>query len=281
LALNDSSPPSTSSRDSDKANQINNSKRVEDGDHLVLANQRIERNNNSKRFEDGDPGASQRIERNNISKRFEDGDPSQRIERNNISKRFEDGDPNQRIERNNISKRFEDGDPNQRIERNNNSKRFEEGDPGASQRIERNNNSKRFEDGDPVAKESGPSRNSVLLQLIACGGAAVAKSKSAQSLKQPAVRKSDSLHKGVLCKSAVMVAEEDMIRYMSENPRFGNLQSEEKEYFSGSIVEAVREGRVVAEPVLKRSNSFNEERLVTSSLIFFFFFFFLNLTLKI
>jgi hypothetical protein len=292
LALNDSSPPSTSSRDSDKANQINNSKRVEDGDHLVLANQRIERNNNSKRFEDGDPGASQRIERNNISKRFEDGDPSQRIERNNISKRFEDGDPNQRIERNNISKRFEDGDPNQRIERNNiskrfedgdpnqriernnNSKRFEEGDPGASQRIERNNNSKRFEDGDPVAKESGPSRNSVLLQLIACGGAAVAKSKSAQSLKQPAVRKSDSLHKGVLCKSAVMVAEEDMIRYMSENPRFGNLQSEEKEYFSGSIVEAVREGRVVAEPVLKRSNSFNEERLVTSSLIFFFFFFF-------
>jgi hypothetical protein len=256
LALNDSSPPSTSSRDSDKANQINNSKRVEDGDHLVLANQRIERNNNSKRFEDGDPGASQRIERNNISKRFEDGDPSQRIERNNISKRFEDGDPNQRIER------------------NNNSKRFEEGDPGASQRIERNNNSKRFEDGDPVAKESGPSRNSVLLQLIACGGAAVAKSKSAQSLKQPAVRKSDSLHKGVLCKSAVMVAEEDMIRYMSENPRFGNLQSEEKEYFSGSIVEAVREGRVVAEPVLKRSNSFNEERLVTSSLIFFFFFFF-------
>jgi hypothetical protein len=68
------------------------------------------------------------------------------------------------------------------------------------------------------------------------------------------VRKSDSLHKGVLCKSAVMVAEEDMIRYMSENPRFGNLQSEEKEYFSGSIVEAVREGRVVAEPVLKRYN---------------------------
>ncbi|XP_062147651.1 protein SOSEKI 2-like [Alnus glutinosa] len=247
LALNDSSPPSTSSRDSDKANQINNSKRVEDGDHLVLANQRIEPNN-SKRFEDGDhPVANQRIERNNNSKRFEDGDPgaSQRIERNNNSKRFEDGDHPV---------------ANQRIECNNNSKRFEDGDPGASQRIERNNNSKRFEDGDPVAKESGPSRNSVLLQLIACGGATVAKSKSAQSLKQPAVRKSDSLHKGVLCKSAVMVAEEDMIRYMSENPRFGNLQSEEKEYFSGSIVEAVREGRVVAEPVLKRSNSFNEER---------------------
>ncbi|KAL2906009.1 Protein UPSTREAM OF FLC [Bienertia sinuspersici] len=30
-----------------------------------------------------------------------------------------------------------------------------------------------------------------------------------------------------------------MVRYMSENPRFGNLQSEEKEYFSGTIVEAM------------------------------------------
>jgi len=177
LALNDSSPPSTSSRDSDKANQINNSKRVEDGDHLVLANQRIERNNNSKRFEDGDPGASQRIERNNISKRFEDGDPSQRIERNNISKRFEDGDPNQRIER------------------NNNSKRFEEGDPGASQRIERNNNSKRFEDGDPVAKESGPSRNSVLLQLIACGGSTIDKQNQICALKL--VKLSNKLHERI------------------------------------------------------------------------------------
>ena len=77
------------------------------------------------------------------------------------------------------------------------------------------------------------------------------------------MKKSDSLHRGVLCKSAAMVGEEDMIRYMSENPRFGNLQAEEKEYFSGSIVESMSEDRVVAEPVLKRSNSFNEERLVT------------------
>ncbi|XP_059432921.1 protein SOSEKI 2 [Corylus avellana] len=142
---------------------------------------------------------------------------------------------------------------------NSNSKRVvEDGDPVGSQR---GNNSKRFEAGNPVANESAPSRNSVLLQLIACGGSAAAKSKSAQSLRQPvAVKKSDSLHRGVLCKSAVMVGEEDMIRYMSENPRFGNLQAEEKEYFSGSIVESMSEDRVVAEPVLKRSNSFNEER---------------------
>jgi hypothetical protein len=145
---------------------------------------------------------------------------------------------------------------------NNNSKRVvEDGDPVGSQR---GNNSKRFEPGNPVANESAPSRNSVLLQLIACGGSAATKSKSAQSLRQPAVKKTDSLHRGVLCKSAAMVGEEDMIRYMSENPRFGNLQAEEKEYFSGSIVESMTlsEDRVVAEPVLKRSNSFNEERLV-------------------
>ncbi|KAK9230682.1 hypothetical protein WN944_023654 [Citrus x changshan-huyou] len=42
----------------------------------------------------------------------------------------------------------------------------------------------------------------------------------------------DNLHKGVLCQSAVKVAEEEdnvIINYMSENPRFGNFQSEEKE----------------------------------------------------
>lgn len=151
----------------------------------------------------------------------------------------------------NNSIRVEDGDPVA-----NNSKRFEPRNPVA-------NNSKRFEPDNPVGNESGQSRNSVLLQLIACGGSAVAKAKAGPSLKQAAVRKSDSLHKGVVCKSAVMVGEEDMIRYMSENPRFGNLQSEEKEYFSGSIVESMSEDRVVSQPVLKRSNSFNEERLVT------------------
>lgn len=92
---------------------------------------------------------------------------------------------------------------------------------------------------------------------------------NAPSFKQSAkanitneVKRSESnLHKGVLYKSAVKVAEEDMIiKYMSENPRFGNLQAEEKEYFSGSIVESMSENRVTAEPGLKRSNSYNEER---------------------
>lgn len=137
-----------------------------------------------------------------------------------------------------------------------------------------NNSSKRFEDGDPVAIESAPGRNSVLLQLISCGNLTVAKAKNnVPSLKQPAAavtvngpnanvvkRSVSDLHRGVLYKTAVKVAEEEMISYMSENPRFGNLQSEEKEYFSGSIIESMSENRVVDEPALKRSNSYNEER---------------------
>ncbi|XP_065875536.1 protein SOSEKI 2 [Euphorbia lathyris] len=124
--------------------------------------------------------------------------------------------------------------------------------------------SKRYEDGDPVVTESGTTRNSVLLQLISCGNLAGARPKNnGPSLKNEAPKKSESnLHKGVLYKTAIKVAEEDVIiRYMSENPRFGNLQAEDKEYFSGSIVESMRENRVADDSVgLKRSNSYNEER---------------------
>lgn len=130
-----------------------------------------------------------------------------------------------------------------------------------------NGTSKRFEDGDRVViseSAAAPSRNSVLLQLIACGSSAVAKAKNSPCVKQPVYSSSESrnLHKVVLCKRAVRLAEEeDMINFMSENPRFGNLQAQEKEYFSGSIVESITtDDRVAAEPVLKKSNSYNEER---------------------
>ncbi|KAK9272535.1 hypothetical protein L1049_002908 [Liquidambar formosana] len=138
---------------------------------------------------------------------------------------------------------------------------------------ETNVNSKRFEQAVEdvgAAAESAPSRNSVLLQFIACGssvGITRGKSTNVQDLKQPSssfvTRKgSSSLREGVLWKSAVKVVEEDMmIRCMSENPRFGNLQSEEKQYFSGSIVESMtNEERASVQPVMKRSNSYNEER---------------------
>nr|GMC66370.1 protein UPSTREAM OF FLC [Ipomoea batatas] len=145
-----------------------------------------------------------------------------------------------------------------------------------------NNASKRFEDGDPVVAESSLlSRNSVLFQLISCGGSASFRGKTlAPFTKQAAAaasvtvgRKScsgSSLQKEVLIRVAAAARatppkgteDEEEIKYMSENPRFGNMQSEEKEYFSGSIVESITtEERAGINPgSLKKSNSYNEER---------------------
>lgn len=122
----------------------------------------------------------------------------------------------------------------------------------------------RVEDGDPVV-DTGSVRGSIWLQMISCGH--IAKHYAAPSLMNSSSRpKEESLRKGVVCKNVVKKAvvedEREMIRFMSENPRFGNPQAEEKEYFSGSIVESVSHERVAAEPALRRSNSFNEERLV-------------------
>ncbi|KFK25310.1 hypothetical protein AALP_AA8G096200 [Arabis alpina] len=115
---------------------------------------------------------------------------------------------------------------------------------------------RRVEDGDP-----GSVRGSIWLQMISCGHIA---KQYAPSVIMNSRTKEENLRKGVLCKNivkkTVVEDEREMIKFMSENPRFGNPQAEEKEYFSGSIVEAVSQERVTAEPVLRRSNSFNEER---------------------
>lgn len=118
---------------------------------------------------------------------------------------------------------------------------------------EKSSISKRFEEGDGVGNEPLLSRNSMLLSLIACGGSA-----SFRKAAQP--RKSGSLQKRVVCKAAAAVVDDEdqvMIGSMSENPRFGNLQSEEKEYFSGSIVEETAMERIEG---LKKSSSHNQER---------------------
>ncbi|PWA96967.1 hypothetical protein CTI12_AA033490 [Artemisia annua] len=132
---------------------------------------------------------------------------------------------------------------------------------------ESNSTSKRFEDGDPYAALS---RNSVLFQLMACGGSLGFKGKpdnhdppATSGRKSSCSSTSSSLHKGVLCKLATtqkVVADEDEICCMSENPRFGNLRAEEREYFSGSIVEAMTEEKLHVEPILNKSSSHKEER---------------------
>ncbi|KAG8383490.1 hypothetical protein BUALT_Bualt04G0018700 [Buddleja alternifolia] len=135
-----------------------------------------------------------------------------------------------------------------------------------------NNNTscnKIFEDGDPVGNEPLLSRNSMLLNLIACGGSTSFR-KSLPPPSPPCAvvgRKSGcgDLYKGVVCRAAEAEEEVMMIGCMSENPRFGNLQSEEKEYFSGSIVESITTHQR-NQPGLKKSSSHNEERSNISGL---------------
>jgi len=96
----------------------------------------------------------------------------------------------------------------------------------------------------PTTSAPAPSsRYSVLLQLIACGS-----SGAEMKAKEQEGRLSNV---GTTSKRRESVT--------------GNLQSEEKEYFSGSIVESMKANRVAfqAEPVLKKSNSYNEERYVS------------------
>ncbi|XP_057971111.1 protein SOSEKI 2 [Malania oleifera] len=120
---------------------------------------------------------------------------------------------------------------------------------------EPNTGSKRFDGGDLVTGEPTLGRNSMLLQLIACGSSVAGKAKMVPGVKRPpcaAARKSESRRREA--------AEEEMIGCMSVNPRFGNLQAAEKEYFSGSIVETMMEERGMDQPELKKSSSYNEER---------------------
>ncbi|RZR91754.1 hypothetical protein BHM03_00019939 [Ensete ventricosum] len=125
--------------------------------------------------------------------------------------------------------------------------------------------SRRFEEVDQTP-EPGLTRNSVLLQLIACGAAAL-KGRSSPSggmIKAAATsaspveeRRSNGRHRGVVSRLASRAGEEDELRRDWDNPRFCHPLIEDKEYFSGSIVEG---SRGPSEPSLKKSSSYNEER---------------------
>ncbi|PKU70899.1 protein UPSTREAM OF FLC-like [Dendrobium catenatum] len=98
-------------------------------------------------------------------------------------------------------------------------------------------------------------RNSVL-QFISCGSVAVKGVRAAAaSAGAPATVKGRKSGESLEREAAEL-------QCMSVNPRrVGNIPLEEKEYFSGSIVEAMAEtGRVSPEPAMKKSNSYKEER---------------------
>lgn len=113
------------------------------------------------------------------------------------------------------------------------------------------------------APSTTSSRYSVLLQLIACGSSG-AEMKAKQQEGRLSNVGTTSKRRESVDEEKVYSGDEDIC--VTENPRLmGNLQSEEKEYFSGSIVESMKANRVAfqAEPVLKKSNSYNEERYVS------------------
>ncbi|THU45899.1 hypothetical protein C4D60_Mb02t22820 [Musa balbisiana] len=124
--------------------------------------------------------------------------------------------------------------------------------------------SRRPEDTDQAA-EPGQTRNSVLLQLIACGSAALkgrscpssGTSKATASASAPCGDSGSGRHRGMVSRLASRGIEDDELRCFSENPRLCHPLVEDKEYFSGSIVEG---SRAPTEPSLKKSSSFNEER---------------------
>lgn len=120
--------------------------------------------------------------------------------------------------------------------------------------------SQRFTDPAP-AYPPVPGRASVLLTLLACGTGSARRNPSPGPAAPAEVLgggsgRINSVQQGVVVRRAM---EEEEIRYMSENPRFGNLPAVDKEYFSGSIVEAAGEDHR-AQPGLKRSASYKEER---------------------
>ncbi|KAG8073820.1 hypothetical protein GUJ93_ZPchr0006g45238 [Zizania palustris] len=94
---------------------------------------------------------------------------------------------------------------------------------------------------------------SMLLQLIACGSAAGGS--SAKCRTEP--RRSCGLVNRLASRAGT---EDDEDAGGELSSQFGRLAVEEKEYFSGSIVESGGRGTPLPSGLLKRSNSYNEER---------------------
>uniref|UniRef100_A0A0D9Z3A5 SOSEKI DIX-like domain-containing protein n=1 Tax=Oryza glumipatula TaxID=40148 RepID=A0A0D9Z3A5_9ORYZ len=100
---------------------------------------------------------------------------------------------------------------------------------------------------------------SMLLQLIACGSAAGGG--SAKCRTEP--RRSCGLvsRLAAASRAGTEVDDDEEAGGGGElSRRFGHLAVEEKEYFSGSIVESGGRGTPLPSSSLKRSNSYNEER---------------------
>lgn len=106
----------------------------------------------------------------------------------------------------------------------------------------------------------------MLMQLISCGSISV-KDHSFGLIPSYKPRFSDSKFQSPLFSTSVMLGDLDCL---PENPRFMSMRLEDKEYFSGSLVET----KVIKEegvPTLKRSSSYNADRFVIFNLYFQFY----------
>ncbi|KAJ1388995.1 Upstream of FLC [Sesbania bispinosa] len=98
--------------------------------------------------------------------------------------------------------------------------------------------------------------SNLLMQLISCGSISV-KNHSFDLIPSYKARFSHSKFPSPLFSSSIMLGEYDCL---AENPKVMGLRLEDKEYFSGSIVESKMLKEEDGHNVLKRSSSFNAER---------------------
>lgn len=118
------------------------------------------------------------------------------------------------------------------------------------------NSFKRMEDGQ-MAVNPRLRATDLLMQLISCGSITV-KDHNFGLIPSYKPRFSDSKFASPLYSTSVMLGEHDCL---PDNPRFMSMRLEDKEYFSGSIVEAkLRQEEGMAS--LKRSSSYNADRFV-------------------
>ncbi|XP_066386331.1 protein SOSEKI 3-like [Miscanthus floridulus] len=99
----------------------------------------------------------------------------------------------------------------------------------------------------------------VLMQLITCGSLSVKDQENAGIVQTYKARFPNLKFPSPLISRTMMMGELD---YLSENPRLMGMRLEEKEYFSGSLIETKMQRDVPAErySALKRSSSYNAER---------------------
>ncbi|CAK8535298.1 unnamed protein product [Lathyrus sativus] len=98
--------------------------------------------------------------------------------------------------------------------------------------------------------------SSLLMQLISCGSISV-KNHSLDLIPSYKARFSHSKFPSPLFSNSVMLGELDC---MAGNPKVTSFRMEDKEYFSGSLVESKMAKEEDEHNVLKRSSSFNAER---------------------